>query len=213
MELEKNPKTRKLYRRLLELEDTIGKRPFPQMKRVRQITSSHCGPAVLSALFSFLGVSVSQRRITKSLRAAGKIKKYGLGIKEMAKAAKIYGKKGKFVFWKKSGASVANLGLIVNKYKWPVGVEWQGVFYEFEDEDSGHYGVITGVDKKKDFLRIMDPFGDFAGVDRKFRLPFFVKRWWDTNFVSGREIKDKRVMFVITPKGESWPRNLGMKKI
>lgn len=212
MELEKNPKTRKLYKRLLELEDKLGKRPFPGMRRVRQITLSHCGPAVLEALFSFVGMKVTQRKMTNSLRATNKIKKYGLGIADMAKVAGIYGKKEGITFWRKSGASIANLDTVINKYNWPVGVEWQGVFYEFEDEDNGHYGVVTSIDKQAGLIRISDPFPEFSGVDRKFKINFFAKRWWDINFVRGREIKDKRVMFVITPKGESWPKKLGMKK-
>ena len=32
--------------------------------------------------------------------------------------------------------SISDLDLAVNKYKFPVGVEWQGVFYENEDEDN-----------------------------------------------------------------------------
>jgi hypothetical protein len=56
-------------------------------------------------------------------------------------------------------------------------------------------------------------------VDRKFKIRDFEKRWWDENEikVSGtskrRLIKDKRIMFVITPKGESWPKKLGMVKL
>jgi len=217
MVLEKNPKTRLIVRRLLKLEDKISGLPFPKMARVKQVDIYSCAPAVLASLYSNLGVKVSQRGMVASIRAKNKIKKYGLNVKDLARASKIIGK-GAFTFWRKSEAKVSDLDAIVNKYKCPVGVEWQGIFYEFEDEDSGHYAVITKVDKKTGFLRISDPFHAFAGVDRKFKIRDFEKRWWDTNEVrvSGtskiRSIKDIRVMFAITKKGESWPKELGMVK-
>jgi hypothetical protein len=217
MVLEKNPRTRPIVRRLLKLEDGISGLPFPKMARIKQIDVYSCAPAVLASLYSNLGVRVSQKGMIASLRAQNKIKKYGLSVKDMAKASKIIGK-GAFTFWKKDKAKVSDLDAAVNKYKCPVGVEWQGVFYEFEDEDSGHYAVITKVDKKTGYLRISDPFHAFVGVDRKFKITHFVKRWWDFNEVkiSGtskmRKIKDIRMMFVITPKGESWPKVLGMNR-
>jgi predicted double-glycine peptidase len=217
MVLEKNPRTRPIVRKLLKLEDGISGLPFPKMARIKQIDIYSCGPAVLAALYSNLGVRVSQRGLIASLRAQNKIKKYGLSVKDLARASKIVGK-GAFAFWKKSGARINDLDKIVNQYKCPVAVEWQGVFYEFEDEDSGHYAVITKVDKKSGFLRISDPFHAFAGVDRKFKIHDFEKRWWDFNEISvsgtskKRRVKDIRVMFVITPKGESWPKVLGMNR-
>lgn len=212
MELEKNTKTRKLLQRLLRLEDKVTGKPFPGMKRVKQISSSHCGPAVISELFSFLGKSVSQAAIVKTLRATNRIKRIGLNIKDLARATATLGKK-EYIFWRKSKATIHDLTLAINKYKYPVGVEWQGIFYEYEDEDNGHYGIITKIDKKSDYLRLSDSFGGFSGVDRRFRIKDFVKRWWDVNTIKGRNIVDKKMMFVITPKGDSWPKKLGMRKI
>ena len=212
MILEKNPKTRPIYKELLRLMDQAMGLPFPEMKRFKQVTSYHCGPAVLVAYFSFLGVKASQRGLVKSLRAGNKIREYGLNLKDMARAARIVGK-GKYVFWRKANSTVRDLDTIVNKHKWPVGVEWWGIFYEFEDEDSGHYGVITAVDRKGGFLRLADFFSEFAGVDRRIKIGDFVKRWWDENEIKGKTVKDRRMMFVITLKGESWPRELGMKRL
>ncbi len=186
--------------------------PFSGMRRVKQISLSHCGPAVLVALFSFLGARVSQRAITRSLRAQNKIKKYGFVMKEMARAAKIYGGEGKFVFWQKRNTKISDVDLVVNKYRFPVGVEWQGVFYENEDEDNGHYCIVTEIDKKQGCLWLSDPFPEFTGVDRKFKIGFFRKRWWDVNMIKGRKITDKRMMFVIVPRGEIWPKKLGMRR-
>lgn len=211
MVLEKNPKTRHLAKRLLQLEDRIVGKPFPKMKRAKQVTSSHCGPAVVEALFSFLGQRVSQASVVRSIRADRKIKRVGLNVDDLGMAVRKLGKE-KFIFWKKAGSTITNLSLIVNKYQYPAGVEWQGVFYEYADEDNGHYCVVTRVNKESGYLRLADPFFKFAGVDRKFKIKDFAKRWWDENVVNKKTIKDKKMLFVITPKGVTWPKKLGMVK-
>lgn len=220
MVLEKNPKTRPILKKMLQAEDNLRGKPFPSMARTRQISVYACGPATLEMLFSFVGVKVSQTSIIRSIRAANKIKKYGINVNDMAKAANIKAKK-KYAFWRKQSATIGDLDKVVNKYHYPVGVEWQGVFYENEDEDSGHYGVITKVDKKSGYLRIADPYFNgyfhFHGTDRKLNISEFKKKWWDVNEVGiaggrTRQIKDLRMMFLITLKGESWPKKLGMKK-
>jgi len=217
MEIEKNKAVRRVLRRLLALEDRVKGVAFPGMKRVRQIDVYSCGPAVLSALFSFLGIRVSQKKVIASLRAQNKIKSIGLNVNDLARAVGTTGR-GKFVFWKKTGGRISDLATIIDKYKFPVGVEWQGVFYEDEDEDNGHYGIVTEVDKSAGYLRMADSYSKFAGVDRRFRIKDFEKRWWDQNEVrtSGtskkRVITDHKMMFVITPKSASWPKKLGMKK-
>jgi len=211
MVLERNPKTRHIYRKLLALEDKMGKKPFPRMKRIKQISVSHCGPAVVVTLFSYLGYKVSQTAVVKTLRAQNKIKRIGLNVKDLGRAANALGKK-KYAFWKKTHATIADITKIIKKYKYPVGVEWQVVFYEFADEDNGHYAVVTDVDKEKGILRIADPYPEFAGIDRKFEIRFFLKRWWDVNIIKGKKIRDEKMMFVITPKRENWPKVLGMKK-
>lgn len=211
MILEKNPKTRYIARKLLEFRDKISGLSFPEMDRISQASSSHCGPAVLASLYSHLGVKVSQRSIVTSLRAQNKIKTFGFNMHDIEKASKIAGK-GEFSLWHKTRAKISDLDLAINKYKSPVGVEWQGVFYEDEDEDNGHFSIITKIDKKNGFLRIADPYYKFAGVDRKFNIKEFESRWWDENIIKGRNLHDKRVMFVITPRSEMWPKKLGMKK-
>lgn len=222
MVLEKNPRTRPFAKKLLQLEDKYFGRPFPEMVRVKEISNYSCGPATLTMLLSFAGIKKTQTSLIRSIRAAGKIKLYGISVKEMGRAAKIAGK-GKIVFWQKQFATVSDLDLAVNKYKFPVGVEWQGDFYENEDEDRGHYSVITKIDKKGGVLRTADPyfntFFKYIDLDRKYGIKEFYKKWWDYNeiAVSGtskrRKIKDTRMMFVVTKKGEVWPKKLGMKKV
>lgn len=221
MELEKNPKTRRLAIKLLQLEDKISGKPFSGMARVKEISNYACGPATLVMMLSFVGVKTSQTGIIRSIRATQKIKKYGITISDFAKAVKIKGRK-KISFWRKQRASINDLQLAIEKYKFPAGVEWQGEFYENTDEDNGHYCVVTKVDKKVGTLRMADPYFNsyfhYNNIDRKFDIPEFMKKWWDTNEikVTGtskmRTVKDIRVMFVITPKGESWPKRLGMTR-
>ena len=218
MEITYIPFLRKLDRYLLRLEEAFKGRAFPSLKRVKQITSSHCGPAVLVSLFSFLGVRTSQGRIVKSLRAENKIVDTGLVIKDLSRTVRIVGK-GQFTFWKKEGATIGDLDKIVNKYKVPVGIEWQGVFYEDEEGDNGHYCIITEVSRAKGYLKLADPYKRFAGLDRKFRISDFEKRWWDSNEVAipyskiKKLVYDKKLMFLITSKKETFPRRLGMIRV
>jgi len=193
------------------MSDRISGLPFPRMLRTKQIDSYSCGPAVIIALYSNFGVKASQKGIIALLRAARKIKKYGLSLKDLARASRIVGK-GAFSFWRKANGKISDLDAIVNKYKYPVAVEWQGVFYEDEDEDNGHYCIVTRVNKKAGILRLSDPYPSFAGVDREFKIKDFMKRWWDENVVRGRTLRDERVMFLVIPKSESWPKKLGMVK-
>ena len=217
MEINNNRHFRRLSRQLLALRDKVVGIAFPKMARVKQITVYNCGPAVLATLYSFLGVKASQRGIIASLRVQNKIKNVGMSMKDLGRGSHIIGK-GAFVFWKKNRAKMSDVETILKKYKYPVGVEWQGVFYEDEDEDNGHYSIVTAIDKKKGTLRIADSYPKFAGVDRGFHISDFMKRWWDSNeiTVSGttkkRTIYDSKMMFIIVPKGVSWPRKLGMAK-
>lgn len=216
MKLERNPITRRLLKRLLELEDKIVGKPFPGMRRIRQISTYACGPAVIESLLSFLKFRVSQKAVIRTLRAQRKIQIYGINVGDMGRAVNSLGK-NKFVFWKKANSKVSDISTVIDKYKYPVGIEWQGVFYENQDEDSGHYSIITKVDQKTGFLRLADSYFNYAfgfgGVDRKFKINDFTQRWWDINLVGRRNVKDVRMMFVITPKGESWPKKLGMKRV
>ncbi len=212
MEIVKNPIVRRIFRLISSLEMKLKGQAFPGMKRLRQITLSHCGPAVLSSLFSFVGVSVPQRKVTYSTRTSQRIHTYGLSTTELARAAKIFGQKGKFLFWIKKEATIQDLNKIVNKYKFPVGIEWQGVFYENEDGDNGHYSIVTEINITKGYVKLADPFHRFAGVDRVFKLKDFTDRWWDTNMVGSTEVFDRRVMFVVVPKGIVFPRKIGMIK-
>ncbi len=171
-------------------------------------------------LASFIGVRVSQVKLVGSANIDKKIAKYGSNIGDLAKATKKAIPQG--VFWYKEKTSVIDIDRIVNKYKFPVGVEWQGVFREDTDKnfpDDGHYSVITYFNRKENKLCIADPFRDFAKEDRNFKIDYFKKRWWDFNEIKNlktkkmKQVKDTRMMFVITPKDETFPKEIGMKRI
>ncbi|HKB88538.1 MAG TPA: C39 family peptidase [Patescibacteria group bacterium] len=221
MVLEKNPKTRPIAKRLLQLEDKVKGKPFASMARVLELSNYSCGPATLEMLLSFVGSKATQKELIKSIRVQKTIKLYGININDMGHAVKIVSR-GKLVFWRKHRANVSDIALTIDKFKYPVGVEWQGDFYENEDEDRGHYSVVTSVNKESGFLRIADPyfnsFFKYKDLDRKYAINDFVKKWWDINEIKvagspkRRKIKDTRVMFVIVPKGENWPKKLGMVK-
>jgi len=190
---------------------------FSGMHRVRQITSVHCGPAVVKMLLSFVGIRVMQKEV---VAAAGitneKLENYGMIYQEMIRAIKNLAPE--CIFWYKNDSSLGELSQIINLFKYPVGVEWQGIFLsEDKDEDDGHYGIITKVDTVNNLIGIVDPYY-YDGEDRRLGVVEFERRWWDVNFITdpttGRrqEIYDRRLMFVVARGGETFPEELGMSR-
>lgn len=186
------------------------------MKRVRQLTSSHCGPAALEMLLSFLGVYLDQEKLVEAAEAGSKLEEYGMTVGEMGLAVKRLAPQ--LAFWFKTNSSLAEISQIIKNYGFPVGVEWQGVFYEDADDDNGHYGVVTHIDTINNIIVVSDPYKRFAGTDRQFHVLEFQDRWWDENEirdpVTGRVdlVRDERMVFVITPGDCSWPESLGMAR-
>ena len=121
-------------------------------------------------------------------------------------------------FWFKHNSSLSDLRQLVMNYKYPAGVEWQGVFYEDEDEDNGHYSLVTYIDTTNNIIMLADPYKRFAGSDRIFHILEFEDRWWDENEIrdpetgSTRFERDYHTMLVITPKVDAWPEELGMTR-
>lgn len=189
---------------------------FSDLKRVRQKTSAHCAPAVMQMLLSFVEVEVDQEKIVDSAAVRRKLTIHGMTIPEMKTAVeKLAAKKQ---FWFKSDASIFDLDKIINFHKYPVGVEWQGVFYEDADEDDGHYSVITHIDIPFNIITLSDPYRRFAGTDRTFSILEFENRWWDDNEIvdpfTGKKaiIHDQHMMFIVTPKSERFPLDFDMRR-
>lgn len=155
--------------------------------------------------------------ITQAAGVTEKVADYGMIYPEMALAVQRLAPD--FTFWYKKNASLNDLVKLVKVYEVPVGVEWQGVFEEDEDDDNGHYSVVTEADVKNNLMRIADPYGRYAGKDRSFTLSFFMERWWDTNDITDpltgmvRKVEDYRVSFVVVPEESDFPAELGMKVV
>ncbi len=184
------------------------------MPRVKQISSYHCGPAVLKMLLGFHGVKAYQRDIAIAAGIEHTIKTYGMTIPQMA--AVVQKLAPQFQFWHKADASLKDLQEIIIVRSHPVGVEWQGVFEELADEDDGHYAVLTHIDIANNAVMLADPFGRYAGTDRRFGVLEFERRWWDTNEVSDfharryEKILDYHMMFIVTDFHATFPEELGM---
>lgn len=189
---------------------------FPKMRRVKQITAYHCGPAVVKMLVSFQGISVKQKQIVAAAGIGRRLKIYGMTVVEMSRAvSQLF---PQLQLWYKDKSSLKELQILVRDYQLPVGVEWQGVFEEYADEDSGHYAVVVQVDMARNIIMLADPFKKYAGKDRRFSIIDFEHRWWDTNEITDARtgkhklVTDYHMMFIIVPQEVTGPESLGMKR-
>ena len=210
------------------MQNLLNSQPFPSLIRSRQLTVAHCGPASVQMLLSFLGHEVDQNQIVQSANASDKLLTHGTTLNDFSLA--INNLFPQLQFWYKYNASMADLSAIINDFQYPVGVEWQGVFdypddeeedvtdYGEEDDDPGHYGVITYINTLENILLIADPERHYAGTDRRFSILQFERRWWDINEITDpqtfkkQEVDDYHAMFIITPKDVTFPDQLHMIK-
>jgi len=206
------------------LNNLKNNQPFPSLKRTAQINSFYCGPASIQMLLSMYQIEINQEMLVSALNIQNKIRSHGMTIAEMGEfVSQFY---PQLQFWFKSNATVSDLSQLINEYSIPVGVEWQGVFdypdeesYDDEDDDPGHISIVTAIDTNDNYILIADPSQHYAGVDRKFSVLQFIRRWWDINEVidpitnKRQEVDDYHCLFVITPKEDSSPEKLGLKRI
>jgi len=216
------------------MPDNSNEYPFPTLKRIAQITSSYCGPAVLEMLLSFLNYGAHQHQIVQAANIQHKVNINGSTIAELALATKSLFPE--LQFWYKHEATLSELSKIVNQFQYPVGVEWQGVFdwpdedeeeynsfspdeeedYGEYDDDEGHYSIVTYINTQQNLVLIADPERHYAGTDRNFSILQFEKRWWDQNIITDpktghrQSINDFHTMFIITPKDITFPLSLNM---
>lgn len=191
------------------------------MRRVKQKNNSYCGPAVMEMLYSFLGRKVEQEEIVQAAKISRKIKSRGMLVEEMALAVRTL--TPEYSFWSKRKSQSNELSEIVNRYNFPVGVEWQGVFKykgpreDDEDDDPGHYSVVTQISVSDKKILLADPFRIYAGKDRQFTLLEFERRWWDINETvdpvtrKKKQMDDYHMMFIIVPQENDFPARLGMR--
>ena len=192
-------------------------RKFSRLRRIEQITENHCGPAVLQMLLENLGITTAQEEITEAAGATHTIETHGTRVDQLAKAVQQLAPIAKL--WFKEKATVEDLEYVLDVCKYPVGVEWQGLFDDMDDddEDYGHYSIIANIDRAKDELIVVDPYKDFVDQNRIIRMSTFLNRWWDFNEVKDPETgekafkKDEQLFFVVAPLSVTFPAELGMQ--
>jgi ABC-type bacteriocin/lantibiotic exporter with double-glycine peptidase domain len=190
---------------------------FSRLRRIEQITENHCGPAVIQMLLENIGVSASQEEITEAAGATHTIETHGTRVDQLAKAVNTLAPIARL--WYKEHASLADLETVLNEFKYPVGVEWQGLFADMDDDDDdyGHYSIVAHIEKAKDELIVVDPYKDFVDQSRIVKLSLFQSRWWDFNEVKDLETgektfkKDEQLFFVVVPLSVAFPAELGMQ--
>ncbi len=190
---------------------------FDRLRWIEQITENHCGPAVIQMLLENIGVNVSQEEITESAGATLTIATHGTRVDQLARAVNQLAPEA--VLWYKEKATPDNLEYVLDICKFPVGVEWQGLFDDIDedDEDYGHYSIVSHIDKLKDELIIVDPYKDFVDQNRIIKMSLFINRWWDYNEVqdpqTGEKVfkKDEELFFVVAPRSLNFPMELGMQ--
>lgn len=198
-------------------------KPTIAIPLLSQETDSYCGPAVTQMLLSHLGAKVTQEEIITTAKIRSRIMRLGARPDHLAKAVALLAPQTQF--WFKQATKTQDLVDLVKKYKFPVAVNWQGLFYPSEEEqvkknksdENGHYSVVIGIDVKKDCILIADPYSEYAKAPREFSLKWFEKRWWDVVHEKDRKtgkklaIKTHRFAFVITSKKATFPKKLQMK--
>jgi hypothetical protein len=190
---------------------------FSRLRRIEQITENHCGPAVLQMLLENIGIDAAQEEITEAAGATHTIETHGTRVDQLAKAVQQLAPIAKL--WYKEKATVEDLEYVLDVCKYPVGVEWQGLFddEDDDDEDYGHYSIIANIDQAKDELIIVDPYKDFVEQHRIVRMSTFLKRWWDFNEVkdlkTGEKMfkKDEQLFFVVAPLSVTFPAQMSMQ--
>jgi hypothetical protein len=193
-----------------------------EIRRIQQITNSHCGPAVVCMLLDAIGIHVDQETVTKAANAEETIMADGVKLEQIGLAVTRLAPET--TLWYKYQANLDDIRYILSR-GYGVGVEWQGLFYDTEEEeeedevqDFGHYSIISDIDEEEQGLRIVNPHDDFAFHDKYFSIPTFLRRWWDTNevinpFTSKKMlVEDLRLLFFITPSDQFFPPEMGFKR-
>jgi hypothetical protein len=191
-----------------------------RMQRAQQITDSHCGPATIQMLFSNIDINVTQQDVAMAAGVQDLIEMHGIRVDQMAQAVRVLAPGAQF--WYKQQSTLDDLAKLVLEHKYPVGMEWQGLFEDEGEEDPepdyGHYSVITHMDLDKREVVIVDPYQNYVTMDRIFSFDEFLDRWWDYNVIidpttgNPSALKDDKMMFIITPREETFPEQLHMSR-
>jgi len=195
----------------------LDPKKFSRLRRIQQITENHCGPAVIQMLLENIGVNATQEEITEAAGATYTIETHGTRVDQLAKAVQQLAPIAKL--WFKEKATLEDLEYVLDTCKFPVGVEWQGLFEDMDDddEDYGHYSIISHIDKVKDEIIVVDPYKGFVDQNRIVKMSLFLNRWWDFNEVKDPQTgektfkKDEELFFVVVPLSVAFPDELEMQ--
>ncbi len=168
-------------------------------------------------LLENIGVGTTQEEITEAAGATLTIATHGTRVDQLARAVHELTPIARL--WYKEKASLDDLEYVLNEQKYPVAVEWQGLFADMDDDDDdyGHYSIIVHIDKLKDEVIVTDPYKDFVDQSRIVSMNLFLSRWWDFNEVkdlqTGEKVfkKDERLFFVVAPLNVVFPVELEMQ--
>jgi ABC-type bacteriocin/lantibiotic exporter with double-glycine peptidase domain len=195
--------------------DDIGLvRPLPYFT---QQTDSHCGPAVIQILLGYYYRNFTQDQIVTAANASLTIEEYGTSPQELAAAVRTLVPDLKL--WFKQPTTWVDLHFLLHIYHLPVVVNWQGLFYDTEEEeirkggleaDRGHYCLVTNIDLWQRTITLFDPYPEFAVKPRVFDLNWFTKRWWDEN--EDEDMDTHQLIFILTSTQAQFPKMLGMNR-
>ncbi len=172
-------------------------------------------------------IEATQKDIVRAAHVEQRIKEHGMTVQELKKSVHVLAPE--LTFWHKKYATITELSQIINSQRCPVGVEWQGIFEDDEedyndeyeedgDDDPGHYGIITAISTNDNFIYMIDPYKKQVHKDRKMTVLEFERRWWDINQIvhpiSRRliEVDDYHAMFIITDPKDTFPLEFNMEK-
>lgn len=180
------------------------------------------------------GIPVQQKAIAQIAQSANALKDIdadGMRIDQLALVVRKLAPH--LTIWAKRDASFQDLDVLINTYSLPVAIEWQWMWTEdqfhnkehvletiLDDDDPGHWSVVTGITLEEKKLMIQDPSIDYYEKDREFGFDEFEKQWFDLNNVGEDDpdeakewMNDYHVLFVIAPKSQVFPESLGLKKV
>lgn len=191
---------------------------------IKQESDSHCGPATLQLLYSYLNRSFTQEEIVAAAGITDRIIEHGTRPAELARAVSTL--TPDLQFWFKPQASRQDLHQLICQHRWPAGINWQGMYYETPAEeltaepgkilgDNGHYSVIIDLELDRDEVVIADPYYEFSDKPRTFSLTWFEGRWWDrvTDIhpvsAEAETIATQHLIFIVAPHSVTFPTELG----
>lgn len=170
------------------------------LDRVSQLIG-HCGPASISMMLSFFGEKVDQRELAAQAGVSDTIEKSGSRLDQLSFAISellpSYLLLGNFF------TSEEDINFVLNELKIPLGVEWQGIFFNevrgrFE---IGHYSVLNDYSPQSGDLGIIDPDDESVHCDGIIPKETFFPRWWEINVMNdGKKYKTEKCSFVVIPK-------------